>query len=92
MNADKEILLATLVGEDGGLNNVFNQPLFLKHHEKLKLMPDVYLVFVLKTIIDDYGDFLVKTTNGKLNKEQFEAQFVANLTEMLSKKTRRDDE
>ena len=51
-------------------------------------MPDEYLGFLIKTMIDDYGNFLVNYTNGKVNKEQFEAQFMENLNNMLSMKTR----
>lgn len=74
--------------ETGSIRNQFDMELFLEHMESHEVMPDLYLAFILKTIIDDFGGFL--ETSFKINKEQFEAQFMENLNCWLSVKTAAD--
>lgn len=76
---------------DGMVMNTLNHPRILAQAEKLNTQPDGYFCFLIKTLVDDYGDFLVKITGGKTNKEQFEAIFIQNLSEFLSEPTRLEE-
>lgn len=77
-------ILSSFRDEDGKIQNGINHTAFLNQ----KMMPDVYFCFILKTLIDDFGSTLEKATQGKINKEQFEATLLDNLRDMLPEKTK----
>jgi hypothetical protein len=82
------ILLQTIRDEDGKIQNIINHKELLMENNGISVMPDVYLCFLLKTIIDDFGEFLTTATKNKINKEQFEATIISNLIQMIPDKTR----
>jgi hypothetical protein len=82
------LLLQTVRDESGHTLNSFNWPEFVKTEIQNGMLPDVYFAFLVKTMVDDFGSFLSHATKGAANKEQFEAQFLVNLSDFLLKKTR----
>lgn len=88
----KEQVIEVIRNEDGSISNIINYSLLAKYYDPKNSWshPDIYLTFIIKTIVDDFGDSLVKGM--KVNKEQFEAFFIKNLQEMLSQKTRKNED
>jgi len=82
------ILLQTIRDEDGRIQNVINHKELLIENSGNSVMLDVYFCFILKTLIDDFGEFLTTATKNKINKEQFEATIINNLIQMIPDKTR----
>ncbi len=80
------IIWKSIRDEDGRIQNIMGHEEFIKATEKTGTMPDVYFCFLIKTMIDDFGDVLTKVA--QTNKEQFEAKFMENLNEMLAQKTK----
>ena len=80
------IILQSERDEDGKIQNSISYTEFAKEMERIGVMPDLYFCFIIKTLIDDFGNSLVKIN--KINKEQFEAQFMENLRDFLGQNTR----
>lgn len=96
MNEDTKVeyLISTIINDNGRVSNLINYPkigeVVLSNIEHFQ-GPDIYFAFLIKTMIDDFGDVLVKVTNGKVNKEQFEAQFIEDLKWFLAQKTKLEE-
>lgn len=87
----ENILLQTVRDDsDGSIKNRINYPEFIKEMQRTnnETLPDLYLCFIIKTLIDDFGNTLAKIPGCKINKEQFEAMFMENLNEYLGVKTK----
>ncbi len=84
----KKMIIMSMREEDGGIFNGMDHTEFIKEQERGGMMPDIYFCFILKSLIDDFGEYLVKATDGKVNKEQFEANLITNLIDMIPDKTR----
>lgn len=93
-NTKSEYLISTIIDDNGRISNLINYPkigeVVLGNIEQFQ-GPDIYFAFLIKTMIDDFGDVLVKITNGKVNKEQFEAQFLEDLKWLLAQKTKLEE-
>lgn len=87
----EKVIIQSIRDENGKIQNFFNHMEFIEEMNRADMMPDVYFTFILKTLIDDFGEFLIKATQGKINKEQFEANLITNLTEMIPSKTKEEN-
>lgn len=87
----KNVIIQSVRDENGCIYNGIDHTEFQKEQKRGGMMPDVYFCFILKSLIDDFGSFLVKATNGKINKEQFEANLITNLVDMIPDSTRVSD-
>lgn len=85
------IIIQVLRDEKGRISNSINHEEFIQEMNISNRMPDIYFAFIIKSLIDDFGSSLTKATKGKINKEQFEAQFLDNLKTMMPEKTRIDE-
>ena len=74
--------------ENGLIQNHMDPAMFLQKNNKTDMMPDVFFAFLLKTMIDDFGNHLSLATQNRINKEQFEAALLDNLADMIPSQTR----
>lgn len=90
-NTKVEYLISTIIDDKGRISNLINYPkigeVVLGNLDQIK-SPDIYFALLIKTMVDDFGETLVNITNGKVNKEQFEAQFIEDLQWFLLQKTK----
>lgn len=93
-NSKVEYLISTIIDNNGRISNLINYPkigeVVLGNLDQIK-SPDIYFAFLIKTMVDDFGETLVNITNGKVNKEQFEAQFIEDLKWFLAQKTKLEE-
>ncbi len=84
---ENNLIIGATINENGHIQNMINFPLFLNPlaQDKEQPHPEVYFSFVLKTLIDNFGDQIYKKFS---EKEQFEARLISNLTKMLAEKTK----
>lgn len=93
MNSEpRRAIIASIRDKDGKIQNIIDHAQFIEEKERTTMMPDVYFCFIIKALIDDFGVALVRGTNGQVNQEQFEAQLIENLQDMLSTKTRENQD
>lgn len=86
----EESIINSLRDENGNIRNLINYPLFFKNMETgaASSYPDVYLAFILKTIIDDFGSALSPAyPDPEKRKKDFESALLKNLEFFLSQNT-----
>lgn len=88
-----KILLTINVNEHGGVNNKFDFKALIEESQRNNIGIDVYLAFMIKTAVDDFGEVIKRVVpENSFNKEQFEADFLMNLEELLTTQTRAPEE
>lgn len=88
MEDHERAILVSTRDEQGRIRNIIDYSLFVEHMNIYGMNPDVYMSFILKTILDDFGTVITEGTQGKVNQEQLETVIIENLKGMLSDKTR----
>jgi len=81
-------LITTEVDEQGNVRNVINYEEIFSQSEGLDIPCEHYLGFLIKTLIDDFGNIFEESG---ANKEQFEAVFLDNLNLLITTETRLDE-